>query len=299
LLLFLGVNESTSLQSNQTSLAQAKSEAMPSTYYTGKKNISQVHEYIKYQNQSTIQWAEAVPVSGSDGYQFPWPVFETSILYLWIDEILRAVEITYNITTTIYGIPVYNFTVPSSALAPNPIYYDHIQGLANMSSFYGGTPIFLSKPQFLDCDPSVLNNVEGLSPNRALHDSYISVEPNTGQPFSFRKRLMFSVLVPSGTSWFSGPATINPNIRSGVFYPILWGEEGTELTLHLANEYKHLLDTRISIAWGFYWAGVAEVSFFFLVAFIIFLFWLVMYYESGRHPYTKEGASDGSFYSNK
>ena len=41
--------------------------------------------------------------------------------------------------------------------------------------------MFASKPHFLDADPSYRDNVTGMKPNRDLHDSYLDVEPITGQ----------------------------------------------------------------------------------------------------------------------
>ena len=38
-------------------------------------------------------------------------------------------------------------------------------------------PVFISKPHFLDCSPIVLEAVDNLHPDRALHDSFLDVEP--------------------------------------------------------------------------------------------------------------------------
>ena len=38
-------------------------------------------------------------------------------------------------------------------------------------------PVFVSKPHFLDADKSYLDGVNGLHPNRSLHDAFLEVEP--------------------------------------------------------------------------------------------------------------------------
>ena len=38
-------------------------------------------------------------------------------------------------------------------------------------------PAFASKPHFLDGDPSLLQDVKGLHPNRTKHDIVVDIEP--------------------------------------------------------------------------------------------------------------------------
>jgi len=38
-------------------------------------------------------------------------------------------------------------------------------------------PVVLSKPHFLDGDKSLRNNVQGMTPDKELHDLYVDVEP--------------------------------------------------------------------------------------------------------------------------
>lgn len=52
-------------------------------------------------------------------------------------------------------------------------------GLQNLTTL-ATLPFFISKPHFLDADPSLLAAVVGLSPNREIHDTTLDIEPNTG-----------------------------------------------------------------------------------------------------------------------
>ncbi len=54
-------------------------------------------------------------------------------------------------------------------------------GVLNISCVVqANVPLFVSKPHFLDADPDYLKNISGLHPDRAEHDSYVGVEPITG-----------------------------------------------------------------------------------------------------------------------
>jgi len=43
--------------------------------------------------------------------------------------------------------------------------------------FFSGAPLIISLPHFLDGDAEYLEKVEGLSPNRELHETAITLEP--------------------------------------------------------------------------------------------------------------------------
>ena len=61
-------------------------------------------------------------------------------------------------------------------------YFDGPSGVLNLTAVYPQhVPIFASKPHFLDGDPGYVANVTGLHPNRSLHDSFLNVEPLTGE----------------------------------------------------------------------------------------------------------------------
>ena len=85
-----------------------------------------------------------------------------------------------------YGITLYRFALPRDELVSanqDPGFYANgPDGLLNLTAvFEENAPVFASKPHFLDADPSYRNNVTGLEPDRSLHDSYLDVEPITGQ----------------------------------------------------------------------------------------------------------------------
>jgi hypothetical protein len=56
-----------------------------------------------------------------------------------------------------------------------------------------GAPFLISKVHFLDADPELIKNVDGLKPNRSLHDIRIQFESLVGRPLQARNRIQINV----------------------------------------------------------------------------------------------------------
>lgn len=98
-----------------------------------------------------------------------------------------------------------------------------------------GSPVYGSKPHFLDTDPALLENVTGLNPNRSLHDVYVNFELQSGTPLSAAKRLQFSMeLVPIEEYQMLSKV---PKL----FLPLFWIEEGIQLNKTYTNLLKYQL----------------------------------------------------------
>lgn len=86
----------------------------------------------------------------------------------------------------LYGIKLFRFGLPSDELknsSQDPGFYpDGPSGVLNLTAvFPQNVPIFASKPHFLDADPVYREEVSGLHPDPAKHDSYLDIEPLTGR----------------------------------------------------------------------------------------------------------------------
>ena len=58
-----------------------------------------------------------------------------------------------------------------------------------------GAPIALSFPHFYQADPSYVEAVVGLKPNKSLHQFYMDVEPTLGFPLAIRPRFQLNVVI--------------------------------------------------------------------------------------------------------
>ena len=85
-----------------------------------------------------------------------------------------------------HGITLYKFVLPDVELknttqAANGFPGDNPDGVLNLTPVVPvHVPLFASKPHFLHADPVFRENVTGMNPDPAIHDSYIAVEPITG-----------------------------------------------------------------------------------------------------------------------
>ena len=63
-------------------------------------------------------------------------------------------------------------------------------GLLNQSQCEWGAPVYMSKPLFLDGSDSLRDAIVGLgAPDRAVHDTFLGVEPASGQTLDFHVRV--------------------------------------------------------------------------------------------------------------
>nr|XP_031841755.1 scavenger receptor class B member 1-like [Nomia melanderi] len=82
------------------------------------------------------------------------------------------------------------------------------KGLSDMTPCYYSIPAAMSLPHFLNADPSLLNDVEGLSPDFDKHSSKIILQPTIGIPLKVNSRLQINLVMHntynSRTSIFNG-----------------------------------------------------------------------------------------------
>ena len=57
----------------------------------------------------------------------------------------------------------------------------------------GNFPLYLTKPHFLEADPSLQSTVSGLDPDPVAHLTYVDVEPISGVTFDTHKRVQLNM----------------------------------------------------------------------------------------------------------
>lgn len=80
-------------------------------------------------------------------------------------------------------------------------------------------PLYSSFPHFYNADPSLLEQIDGLNPQKELHESYLKIQPKTGIPLEALVRLQVNLKVSK-----------SPKIRimsklPNMILPIMWIEE--------------------------------------------------------------------------
>ncbi|XP_068081088.1 scavenger receptor class B member 1 isoform X2 [Anabrus simplex] len=92
-------------------------------------------------------------------------------------------------------------------------------GLSDLSPCYYGFPIAASNPHFLYGDPSLIDNIEGMKPERSKHISFAEVEPTTGVPMESCARSQSNLVLTKLTGL---PRSIEK--FSGLVLPMFWAE---------------------------------------------------------------------------
>lgn len=58
------------------------------------------------------------------------------------------------------------------------VYWNYIPSANSITKTnISGAPVYLSNPHFFQADPSLLADVEGLKPNRSLHQTFFKIQP--------------------------------------------------------------------------------------------------------------------------
>ena len=121
---------------------------------------------------------------------------------VFISDIYRSCELQYQSTVNdFYSLPLRRYVLDngdmeSAANVPSQSdYYQFgVRGLENMSKV-AGFPLFASKPHFLDGDISLIENIDGVTPERNLHETFVDYEINTGVAMRAAKRLQVNTLL--------------------------------------------------------------------------------------------------------
>ena len=167
--------------------------SLPSTINTGARDINSIGQYIQWQGnvEKLMVWPNGMganDINGTEGFFFHPFLQEGEEIEIFVDDIYRSLKLKHVDTINLMGIEAFRFTIVNSTFQSAFTNPEHARwGSWNPDGlFYLGptqdpvVPVFGSKPHFLDGDPALLEKVDGLRPNRDLHESYLDVQPSIG-----------------------------------------------------------------------------------------------------------------------
>ncbi|KAJ8935840.1 hypothetical protein NQ314_012618, partial [Rhamnusium bicolor] len=128
-----------------------------------------------------------------DGTVFPREMRENRSLTLFRKAFCRPVHLEFiEKTTTSQGFKSFNYKLKDNMFAspeenPDNECYCYKgkcpeKGLQTVAPCYYDIPIVLSQPHFFNVAPEILETINGLSPNEAVHGSIAKVQPDIGVP---------------------------------------------------------------------------------------------------------------------
>jgi hypothetical protein len=218
---------------------------------TGNSNLSATHELSHVNGVSQIlgKWKENVKITGLRDFVSAEPIHEESPIKswkVWDENLKRGVEyFTTGSSSNIGDFKVLRYEPNNdywkneiSNPSNNVFFMKGPDGLFNMEQIYGGSPIWLSFPHFLNAGSSVhdsfVSNV--FSPSKSEHYPFVDVEPLTGMVFRYSNRYQLNLKI-SKIDWFSEPGYSELFKSKDSFYaPVFWWEESYEIPSERLSE---------------------------------------------------------------
>ncbi|XP_018346276.1 PREDICTED: scavenger receptor class B member 1-like isoform X3 [Trachymyrmex septentrionalis] len=176
------------------------------TVYTGETDVRLIGLIDKYNGDVNLpQWTgKCANVQGaSDGVKFPSYIEPNDTLLFFRKSLCRSARLVRIGEKTQQGLDTYKYTFMENELdngAVNPENKCFCRkgfclkpGLIDVTDCYYGFPIALSYPHFYKSDPSLLEAIEGLEPNKELHESYFYIQPKSGTPMNLACRFQINM----------------------------------------------------------------------------------------------------------
>ncbi|XP_014296232.1 scavenger receptor class B member 1 isoform X1 [Microplitis demolitor] len=215
------------------------------TVYTGEKDIRKTGLIEKYNGDVNLpQWTgKCGNVNGaSDGAKFPSYIEPNDTLIFYRKSLCRSAKMVRIGEKDVKGLHTYKYKFMDNELdngannSENKCFCREGRclqpGLIDVTDCYYGFPIALSYPHFYESDPSLLEGVEGLKPEKEKHESYFYIQPKSGLPvdLAFRFQINMALQDISRISNVEG--------FSNLVLPLLWFEIGMyELPESMNNRF--------------------------------------------------------------
>ncbi|GBG32781.1 Sensory neuron membrane protein 1 [Hondaea fermentalgiana] len=226
---------------------------------------------------------DANRVWGTVGEQFAPGLHPDETVIIFNDLISRALKFyCQDAEAVVYkGIQMYRYRpVPelfmnATERPANARYYQFgPRGfLGNLSMLEQGAPLQVSLPHFLEGDDSLIEGVEGLSPDRELHSMVIDIEPILGQTMVEHVRAQVVGQIRR-VQWPHHRDVWFPHVRDGTYVPIGWFDQVSEITnegvsefrmLYIAHDIRegiYVVGTILSIAFAFPLLNAVRIHYF-------------------------------------
>ena len=192
----------------QIQLNNSVNDTQDSIIYTGTSEIERIGQYIQWDGLTRLGiWPleDANYINGTEGLFFHPFITENEVLQVFLDDAVRSFDLTYVGSVDHLGLGALRFELPNTTFASAFNLSENAKWgswCPNGLIYLGATqnpvvPIFGSKPHFLDGDPSLRRNIQGLDPdpsaNRAQYDTHVDVEPMTGVNIQVQKVLQLNI----------------------------------------------------------------------------------------------------------
>ncbi|XP_015379121.1 PREDICTED: scavenger receptor class B member 1-like isoform X1 [Diuraphis noxia] len=217
------------------------------TIYTGSSDVSKSGTIENYNRRPYLPQWPAAPcnkVTGaSDGTKFPSVSENGTQMMFFRKSLCRAIPMVKTGKLFLHdGLPVNKYIFENGSLdngAENPANKCFCRknkclkpGLIDVTDCYYGFPIALSYPHFYQSDQSILDAIEGMTPDQKQHETYFLINPETGMPTQLYVRMQINIALGDISDM------ANTEHCSNLVIPLVWTEIGFEkLPDHMLNKF--------------------------------------------------------------
>lgn len=251
------INPFVALQYNGTKGALLAGNA---TTLTGKKNINDVQKITKWKGESSVAfWRTKYGdmINGTDGTRFHPFLTSDEQIYIFNNQLCRSIYLDYERDTSLMDISLLRYTTTDMVFANYSINPDNKAfcgpttcwgaGLLEVSQCQeGNPPVFISSPHFYQGAQYLIDAIDGLHPQKSLHETFISIEPVTGLAMDAHKRLQINILARPSL-YFDVMKPLRDEFN---FLPVLFVHEGGSIDKPNADKFKsEVLSPKMILKW--------------------------------------------------
>ncbi|XP_060808892.1 scavenger receptor class B member 1 isoform X1 [Amyelois transitella] len=207
-----------------------------STIYTGQTSMKRFGYLDKINGADHLPHWKDRPcnnIRASEGSFFPpRSVTKEDIVHIYDKDLCRILPLQYRGDVYKDHIQTGLYTPPSSTFECADVNPDNKcycqdekcppRGLQNISPCQYNAPVYLSYPHFYDAEPSLLDDFEGLKPQKKKHETYFMIQPKIGVPLEGFVRVQLNLKVDRAPNIMIN----NINKFPDIIFPVMWIEEG-------------------------------------------------------------------------
>uniref|UniRef100_A0AAQ4Q919 Scavenger receptor class B, member 2a n=1 Tax=Gasterosteus aculeatus aculeatus TaxID=481459 RepID=A0AAQ4Q919_GASAC len=215
-------------------------------FHTGEENYLDYGKIDTWNGLRKMSWwssNQSNMINGTDGAVFHPLINRNELLYIFAADLCRSIHLGYVKDVEVKGIQAYRFAPPNDVLM-NPKENPTNAGFCVPAGDCLSTgvlkvsvcaPIVVSFPHFYQADPKYINAVEGLSPNKEEHETYLDLQPTTGVPIRACKRAQLNIILKR-VQGFPITKLINETI-----FPIMFVNETATIDDDSASQMRTML----------------------------------------------------------
>ncbi|XP_030625890.1 lysosome membrane protein 2 [Chanos chanos] len=202
-------------------------------YHTGEENYLDYGRVESWKGEKQLSWwasNQSNMINGTDGSAFHPFLTKEERLDVFTADLCRSIHMRFEKEVEVKGIQAYRFTPPREVFADpseNPANAGFClpkekclkTGVLSISVCRKGAPVVASFPHFYLGDETYVDAIEGLSPNREHHQTFLDLNPTTGAPVRACKRAQINIFLERISGF---PQTKK---LTGIVFPVLFLNE--------------------------------------------------------------------------